>query len=86
MTKDNCLAVDYELRTIEQDYGPYNAGQRWAEADVGQAAGYMSQLASDSDLAQRVGHKAKESIEANFSPLAIGILIKERLAKIRQLL
>ena len=86
MTKDNCLAVDYELRTIEQDYGPYNAGQRWAEADVGQAAGYMSQLASDSDLAQRVGHKAKESIEANFSPLAIGILIRERLAKIRQLL
>lgn len=85
MTADNCMPVDYQLRTLEEDYGPYNAGQRWADADVGQAAKYMSELAGNPELAKRIGQKAMESIEDNFSPRAIGELIEERLAEIRKL-
>ena len=85
MTADSCMPVDYELRTLEKDYGPYNAGQRWADADIGQAAKYMSELAGDPDLAKRIGQKAKESIENKFSPRAIGELIEKRLTEIRKL-
>lgn len=85
MTAENCMAVDYQLRTLEKDFGPYNAGQRWADADVGQAAKYMSALAGDPDLAHQLGQNAKASIEENFSPRAIGELIEKRLAEIRNL-
>ncbi len=84
MTPENCLAVDYELITIEQDFGPYNAGQRWADADVAQAAQFMSQLAGDRKLAAQIGRKAKESIKANFSPEAVGKTIVARLSEIRK--
>ena len=41
-----CL-VDYELITLEKNIGPYRKGNRWADADVAQAAGYMRALFED---------------------------------------
>lgn len=83
MTDENCLAVDYQLITIDQDYGPYNAGQRWADADVEQAARYMHELANDKERALKIGLNAKASIEAGFSPMAVGKLMQQRLDEIR---
>ena len=86
MTADNCLAVDYELITIDQDYGPYNCGQRWADADVDQAASYMRKLATDPALAESIGRQARRSVEERFSPRAVGQLVAERLEAIRSTL
>lgn len=83
MTEENCLAVDYELITLTEDYGPYNAGQRWADADVNQASDYMQRLVADSALVERLGRHARKVVREGFSPEAVGELMKARLSEIR---
>lgn len=84
MTHDNSIAIDYELVKLGRDYGPYKANQHWAEPDLEQAAHWMKRIVQDSELARRMGSRAKETIEKQFSPAAVGKLIHQRLAQIRQ--
>ena len=86
MRQDNCVGINYQLVTIEQDYGPYKKGQVWAEPDLTQAAQAMQQLAGNHEWAQQLGMKGKETIENEFSPSAVGAMMRKRLATIRQLL
>ena len=83
MRPDNCLPIDYTLVTIEEDYGPYKKGQRWAEPDVAQAATAMQSLLADPGLAARLGAAAKVTIETEFSPRAVGEMMRRRLDAIR---
>lgn len=83
MTADNSIAIDYELVKLGQDYGPYKARQTWAEPDVEQASHWMRKLAQDPELGRRFGRRARETIEARFSPRVVGELIRDRLEKIR---
>lgn len=85
MRPDNSIGINYQLVTIEQDYGPYKKGQVWAEPDLEQAAQAMQQLATEQGLAERLGEKAKQTIADEFSPMAVGIMMRKRLASIRQL-
>ncbi len=39
--------VDYQLIELTEDIGPFKAGNRWADADVAQAAEYMKRLYAD---------------------------------------
>ena len=78
----HCIPIDYELITLAQDYGPYLKGQRWADPSLEQASAAMRRLADDPDLARELGTRAKEFIEAEFSPRAVGEKIKSRLADI----
>ncbi len=50
MDEDSACLVDYELVTLQEDVGPYRKGNRWADADVGQAAGYMKRLSEDREF------------------------------------
>lgn len=84
MTDENCIAIDYELVNLDIDYGPYNAGQRWAEADVDQASRAMQRLVDDPEFAARIGENARKHIAAHFSPAAVGKQIATRLAQIRK--
>jgi glycosyltransferase involved in cell wall biosynthesis len=83
MTPDNCIGIDYELVTLDQDHGPYKAGQQWAEPDVAQAASSMKRLAGDREMARRIGAAAQLTMKRDFSPEAIGKRIEERLNQIR---
>jgi glycosyltransferase involved in cell wall biosynthesis len=83
MSGDNCIAIDYELVQLDRDYGPYKAGQHWAEPDLDQAAGWMKRLVAEPELAQTFGRKGQETITAQFSPPAVGKIIKARLEEIR---
>jgi glycosyltransferase involved in cell wall biosynthesis len=83
MTADNSIAIDYALVKLGQDYGPYKAHQTWAEPDVEQAGYWMKKLAHDPELGQRLGLRARETIESQFSPRVVGALIRDRLDKIR---
>jgi GT2 family glycosyltransferase len=85
MRPDNSICVNYTLTMLEDDYGPYNKGQIWAEPDVDHAALSMKSLAENPQTAAQLGAKAKQTIEEEFSPAAVGKLMKNRLATIRQI-
>lgn len=80
-TKNGC-PVNYKLRKLERNFGPYGKGQVWAEADVDHAARWMQQLAADPDLVKRLGAAAQATIENRFSPAAIGMRYRRRLENI----
>lgn len=84
MTDSNCLKVKYQLRELEKDFGPYQAGQYWAQADYDDAAESMRNLVSNPELVKNIGQNAKDSIQENFSPAAIGLLMKNRLSTIQR--
>lgn len=83
MTSDNCIPIDYKLVMLDRDYGPYKAGQHWAEPDLDQAAHWMKRIVAEPALARELGRKGQETIESQFSPQAVGKIIKARLEEIR---
>ncbi len=83
MTSDNSIAIDYELVKLGQDYGPYEAWQQWAEPDLEQATYWMKRIVQDTELAQRIGARARETIESQFSPAVVGKIITSRLEQCR---
>ena len=83
MTPDNSIGIDYELVKLGEDYGPYKAHQYWAEPDLEQATYWMKTIVQDPELAMRIGRRAQETINTEFSPEAVGRIIKERLEHIR---
>ncbi|RCW50845.1 glycosyltransferase family 4 protein [Paenibacillus prosopidis] len=79
MNADNSCPVQYELKTVGQDYGLYKAHQIWANPDIGHAAYYMKKLVNDREWALRIGLNGQTTIHTDFSPNAVGMLIKNRL-------
>jgi len=84
MTSDNSIGVDYQLVELQRDYGPYKAGQVWAEPDIDQAAHWMKKLAGDRDLANEIGARGRQTIQRDLSPAVVGNLIRKRLSEIRE--
>lgn len=84
MTSDNSIGVDYQLVELQRDYGPYKAGQVWAEPDIDQAAHWMKKLAGDRDLASEIGARGRQTIQRDLSPCVVGNLIRKRLSEIRE--
>ena len=80
---DHCLPIDYTLITLDQDYGPYKKGQRWAEPSIEQASMAMSKLVAEPAFARELGIKARDFIAAHFSPAAVGAQMRARLDTIR---
>lgn len=85
MRPNNCMPIDYQLKPIEEDFGPYKKGQIWAEPDEAQAANAMKTLANDPALAVALGKKAKATIESEFSPKVVGEMMRKRLQAIRKI-
>jgi glycosyltransferase involved in cell wall biosynthesis len=83
MTADNCIAIDYELVQLGRDYGPYKAHQRWAEPDVEQAAHWMKRIVAEPELARQIGLRGQQTIQSEFSPQAVGKIVRARLQEIR---
>jgi glycosyltransferase involved in cell wall biosynthesis len=80
MNGENSCPVRYELVPLARDHASYGAGQEWAEPDVEHAAHLMRRLVEDSDLRNRLGERAKETIRTRFSPEAAGLRYLRRLA------
>ena len=79
---EHCLPIDYQLITLDQDYGPYLKGQRWAEPSIEGASAAMRKLVNEPAFADELGRKARVFIDAEFSPRAVGEKMKSRLAEI----
>lgn len=73
-----CL-VDYRLVPLAPGDYPQGEGQVWADPDLRQAAAHLRRLATDSDLASRLGARGQAEIRSNHSPAAVGRRAAERL-------
>lgn len=78
----NGCPVRCALVTLDRNHGPYAKGQTWADPDLDHAADWMRRLAGDDALRGRLGAAARATIEAKFSPAAIGALYRQRLESI----
>jgi len=83
MNVGNSCLVGYELVTLERDYGPYRAGQQWAEPDIDHAASLLRRLAEDTAFRVAIGESARQTMRERFNPAAAGKRYAARLAAIR---
>jgi glycosyltransferase involved in cell wall biosynthesis len=79
MNVANSCPVRYDLVTLERAYGPYAAGQQWAEPDLDHAAELMQRVASDAAYREAIGRSASETMRTQFSPKAAGMRFIQRL-------
>ena len=80
MDVSNAFPVGYRLVTLEENVGPYHAGEVWAEPSIEHAAGLMRQLVDHPDEARARGAAARETIRRDYSEERIAELIGQRLA------
>lgn len=79
MTADNSCLVDYRLIDLAEGDYPFWQGQKWADADVGQAAWYMRRLVTEEGYARDLGDRASAHIRKFHSSQAVGRLMRQRL-------
>ena len=85
MSEENAACVNYSLVKLEKDYGPYDAGQHWAEPDLDHAAQLVKMIFSDRDYSKSVGEHARDSMIKILSPKKVGEMIKKRIEHINSL-
>lgn len=79
MSDATACPVRYRLVPLAASYGPYAAGQTWADPDVAHAAALMTRLASDRAWAADVGARAAAHMRQHFAPVVVGRRISDRL-------
>lgn len=79
MNKENSCLVDFRLKNIGHDIGPYTANQIWAEPDINQASEFMKKLVHNKNDANKIGLRGKKKIITDFSLKEIGKKYKLRL-------
>jgi hypothetical protein len=80
---ESCAAcVDFKIRQLGQNYGPYDAHQYWAEPNLESAANWMRILRVDPSTRRRMGVAGRKRIQEAFSDRAVGDRIRERLTQI----
>lgn len=79
MREGACCPVDYQMVEIQTTHGPYKKGCHWAEPDIEDAARQMKRLVNDTDFYTNMAIAAKKVIEEEFSPVAVGSIVRKRL-------
>jgi glycosyltransferase involved in cell wall biosynthesis len=80
MTSANSCPVAYELVTLARTYGPYRAGQQWADPDIDDAARLMRRVFDDAYFRTEISTRARDTIRSQFSAAAAGARYRDRLA------
>ncbi|TFH75759.1 glycosyltransferase [Gammaproteobacteria bacterium LSUCC0112] len=86
MRSNNCVAIQYTLKTLGKDYGPYEAHQHWAVPDVDHAAHEMRDLARNPARVKALGEQAHKTIHQEFSAAAVGERMRQRLQSIERII
>jgi hypothetical protein len=76
----NAFPVEYRLVELEENVGPYHAGEVWAEPSVEQAAELMRLVVDRPDEGRARGRAASETMQREYSEERIGELVRQRLA------
>jgi len=82
MNVDNSCPVDYRIVPLTRSYGPYDAGQSWAEPDLDHAAHLMTKLVTDAAWCQSIAERGQQTIRREFSPESVGYRYRARLRQI----
>lgn len=78
MNAHNSLPVDYELKALQADAGPYRRGERWAEPCLDDAVRRMQQVVADAELRRRLGARAQADCRLHLAPEVIARRIEQR--------
>lgn len=84
MNSDVACMVDYKLVTLTEDIGPFKKGQRWADADIQQAAAYMQELYEKREK-DVLSKKAAESIKRTNGEERISRILQKYMNEIEAL-
>lgn len=84
MDADSAMLVDYTLVPVNAGEYPFGEGQVWAEADVDQAARYMTELFLDRGHARRFGHAASRTVRSRVGYRTVGMNYRRRIDEIRR--
>ncbi len=82
MTVENSCPVDYELVKLKENYGPYKAGQTWAEPNEEHAAEYMRRLVADRSYYNKIAEAGEKTIKTEFTKERAGKVIRRRLEEL----
>jgi glycosyltransferase involved in cell wall biosynthesis/SAM-dependent methyltransferase len=83
MTPQNSYPVDYMLRPVGDDAGPYPAAGEWAEPNIGHAARLMRHVFENQQEAAVRGRRAAEDLRRNHSAEAAGRAMSERIRRVQ---
>ena len=79
MTPSNSYPVGYRLVPLAQNWGPYEAGDQWAEPEIDHAAALMQQVYTHPAEVARRGQIAAADMRRAYSAAAVGQAIQRRL-------
>jgi glycosyltransferase involved in cell wall biosynthesis len=82
MGPDNTFAVAHRLVALQEDIGPYQEGQLWAEPDLQDAAAKMRAVWAHPEHAREVGQRARRSVREALSPERAAARMRQRIADI----
>lgn len=82
MDEHNSLPVRYRLVELQEDVGPYQKGQTWAEPDLQHAATLMRQAYESPQRMHELGERAAQTIRQHYSPTRVGQLLGARVRTI----
>ena len=80
LNQSNGYPVRYRLVELERDYGPYRAGNVWADPDVEHAAELMQRVFSHPEERARKAEQAAQDIERCYGATAIADRVISRLS------
>ncbi|MFN4295009.1 MAG: glycosyltransferase family 4 protein [Thermoflexales bacterium] len=80
LNQSNGYPVRYRLVELERDYGPYCAGNVWADPDVEHAAELMQRVFSHPEERARKAEQAAQDIERCYGATAIADRVISRLS------
>ena len=71
-TEDNSYLISYDVRPVARASGPYFPGYLWAEPDQDDLARLMRRVVERPDEARRIGQAGAATVQAGFTPAAVG--------------
>ncbi len=82
MNTQNSYLVPYQLLELDTAYPPYDAGNHWANPDVGAAAHFLREIYTRRDEASQKGLRASAYLREHYAPEAAGKRIAAHLQTI----
>ncbi|MGZ9234678.1 MAG: glycosyltransferase [Anaerolineales bacterium] len=83
MNSDNSCLVDYKLIPVRPgEFIDYEPDWLWADADIEQAAGYMTRLVNDPKFRTQIAQQAKLDMASRYSNEVVARAIKHRLSEL----
>ncbi len=84
MDAQSAMLTDFSLVPVKEGEYPFAEGQVWAEANIEQAAEYMSELYLDRKGARELGRQASVTVRSRVSYRTVGMSYRKRIEEIRK--